>query len=108
MPLELTPFPIVPEQRTALTSAGIRQYITSPAWANFGKLEELIESIETQFSTFPITYKSASLPDSANLFDRWVDEIRRKPREKSASTLILPETDWSVTGNPCMMRQHLR
>lgn len=73
MPINLTAFPVVPEARTALTSAGIRQYITAPAWANFQAIETLLESVEAAIAALPVTVRQASQPDVGNLLDRWID-----------------------------------
>lgn len=73
MPLSLDLFPVVPPSRTALTSADIREYITNISWANFKAIETLLETVESQLNALPVTYRQASLPDSANSLDRWVD-----------------------------------
>jgi hypothetical protein len=73
MTIDLTAFPAVPESRTALTSAGTRQYITGPAWENFKAIEALLESVEARVLALPSTTRSASMPDEAGLYDLWVD-----------------------------------
>jgi len=73
MPLELVSFPQVPPSRTALTTAEIVQYITGPAASNFQLIEALLESVEATINALPTTVRAGSQPDSANLYDRWID-----------------------------------
>jgi hypothetical protein len=73
MPIELNSFPVVPPQRNALTSAQLREYITNPAWSNFTSIEVLVEALETALAAIPVTTRSGTMPDSANLLDRWID-----------------------------------
>jgi len=73
MTLSLSLFPQVPPSRTALTSAEVNEYITNITWANFQAVKTLLDSVESQLNLLPVTTRSASLPDSANLLDRWVD-----------------------------------
>ena len=73
MPLELTPFPAVPPSRTALTTADTARYITGPAAANFARIETLLESVEAAIAALPTHSRSASMPDTAGLYDLWID-----------------------------------
>lgn len=73
MTLSLNTYPTVPPSRTALTSAEIKQYITNISWANFQAVKTLLESVENQLLATPVTYRQASLPDTAKASDRWID-----------------------------------
>lgn len=74
MPLTLTSFPQVPPSRTALTTADTARYITGPAARNFELIETLLESIEATINAMPTETKSASMPDTGELWDKWIDE----------------------------------